>query len=528
MDEFDQKLEINEQPQEEIVEKIPGRDVYETVSSLVSALLVVVLVFTFLVRLMGVSGPSMIPTLQDGDRLLVVNSLLCGDYQVGDIVIARKETFDSKPIVKRVIATAGQTVDINENGEVVRAIDKDVLMQEISCTVVDGNEERYQFTWPDKKKSVLLANAPINKTLRPVRDDETDPTGADSEGKPYCSSGSVNFDTTENLYIEGDNLEVLKLLQETYLGKIKMIYIDPPYNTGNDFVYEDDFAQSADEYLANSGQFDEDGNRMVQNTESNGRFHTDWLNMIYPRLKLAKDLLTEDGVIFISIDDNEQGNLRKICNQVFGEQNFIAQLIWEKKFAPQNDDKYITAVHDYILTYAKHKESWSPKLQERTEEALQKFKNPDNDHRGAWTSGDLTSKTKAKGHSYAIVSPSGKEFYPPAGRQWAPAYDTYLKLRDDNRLWFGENGENVPRQKQFLSEIQSGVVPTSLLFHSECGHNQEAKKELISLLTGIGSSFETPKPIRLIRKILNLVKLESDDIILDFFSGSATTAHAVM
>ncbi len=418
--------------------------------------------------------------------------------------------------------------DANGKAIVDRAIDKDVLMQEISCTVVDGNEERYQFTWPDKKKSVLLANAPINKTLRPVRDDETDPTGADSEGKPYCSSGSVNFDTTENLYIEGDNLEVLKLLQETYLGKIKMIYIDPPYNTGNDFVYEDDFAQSADEYLANSGQFDEDGNRMVQNTESNGRFHTDWLNMIYPRLKLAKDLLTEDGVIFISIDDNEQGNLRKICNQVFGEQNFIAQLIWEKKFAPQNDDKYITAVHDYILTYAKHKESWSPKLQERTEEALQKFKNPDNDHRGAWTSGDLTSKTKAKGHSYAIVSPSGKEFYPPAGRQWAPAYDTYLKLRDDNRLWFGENGENVPRQKQFLSEIQSGVVPTSLLFHSECGHNQEAKKELISLLTGIGSSFETPKPIRLIRKILNLVKLESDDIILDFFSGSATTAHAVM
>lgn len=420
------------------------------------------------------------------------------------------------------------TETINENGEVVRAIDKDVLMQEISCTVVDGSEERYQFTWPDKKKSVLLANAPINKTLRPVRENEAVPTGADSDGKPYCSTGSVDFDTTENLYIEGDNLEVLKLLQETYLGKIKMIYIDPPYNTGSDFVYEDDFAQSADEYLANSGQFDEEGNRMVQNTESNGRFHTDWLNMIYPRLKLAKDLLTDDGVIFISIDDNEQGNLRKICDQVFGEQNFITQLIWEKKFAPQNDDKYITAVHDYILTYAKHKESWSPKLQERTEEALQKFKNPDNDPRGAWTSGDLTSKTKAKGHSYAIVSPSGKEFYPPAGRQWAPAYDTYLKLREDNRLWFGENGENVPRQKQFLSEIQSGVVPTSLLFHSECGHNQEAKKELISLLNGIGSSFETPKPIRLIRKILNLVKLESDDIILDFFSGSATTAHAVM
>lgn len=205
------------------------------------------------------------------------------------------------------------TETINENGEVIRAIDKDVLMQEIACTVVDGNEERYQFTWPDKKKSVLLANAPINKTLRPCREE------------------SVDFDTTENLYIEGDNLEVLKLLQETYLGKIKMIYIDPPYNTGNDFVYEDDFAQSTDEYLANSGQYDEDGNRMVQNTESNGRFHTDWLNMIYPRLKLAKDLLTDDGVIFISIDDNEQENLKKCCDEVFGAQNFVAQLVWEKK-----------------------------------------------------------------------------------------------------------------------------------------------------------------------------------------------------
>lgn len=214
------------------------------------------------------------------------------------------------------------TETIDENGEVVRAIDKDVLMQEISCKVVEGNEERYQFTWPDKKKSVLLANAPINKTLRPVRDDETTPTGADSEGKPYCSSGSVNFDNTENLYIEGDNLEVLKLLQETYLGKIKMIYIDPPYNTGNDFVYEDDFAQSTDEYLANSGQYDEDGNRLVKNLDSNGRFHTDWLNMIYPRLKLAKNLLSENGFIAISIGEEESDNLRKVCDEVFGEQNF--------------------------------------------------------------------------------------------------------------------------------------------------------------------------------------------------------------
>lgn len=218
------------------------------------------------------------------------------------------------------------TETIDENGEVVRAIDKDVLMQEISCTVVDGKEERYQFTWPDKKKSVLLANAPINKTLRPYREE------------------SVNFDTTENLYIEGDNLEVLKLLQETYLGKIKMIYIDPPYNTGNDFVYEDDFAQSAEGYLANSGQFDEDGNRMVQNTENNGRFHTDWLNMIYPRLRISKDLLTENGVIFISIDDNEIENMKKLCDEIYGATSFVAQLVWEKKKKGSFLSKSITNV----------------------------------------------------------------------------------------------------------------------------------------------------------------------------------------
>lgn len=226
------------------------------------------------------------------------------------------------------------TETINENGEVVRAIDKDVLMQEISCKVVDGNEERYQFTWPDKKKSVLLANAPINRTLRPVREDETVPTGADSEGKPYCSTGSVDFDTTENLYIEGDNLEVLKLLQETYLGKIKMIYIDPPYNTGNDFVYNDEFGIRSEEWNGISGNYDADGNQLVgaleKNTEANGRFHTDWLNMIYPRLKLAKDLLTDDGMVLISIDDCEQDNLRRLCDEVFGRRNFVDTLIWKK------------------------------------------------------------------------------------------------------------------------------------------------------------------------------------------------------
>lgn len=247
------------------------------------------------------------------------------------------------------------TETIDENGEVVRAIDKDVLMQEISCKVVDGNEERYQFTWPDKKKSVLLANAPINKTLRPVRDDEMTPTGADSEGKPYCSSGSVDFDNTENLYIEGDNLEVLKILQETYLGKIKMIYIDPPYNTGNDFVYADDFSQSTEEYLENSGQYDDEGNRLVKNLDSNGRFHTDWLNMIYTRLKIAKDLLRDNGVIFISISDIEAANLKKICDDVFGTVNCIADLIWaNKEGGGSSDSKLFRIKHEHVICYAKN------------------------------------------------------------------------------------------------------------------------------------------------------------------------------
>ena len=293
------------------------------------------------------------------------------------------------------------TETINENGEVVRAIDKDVLMQEISCTVVDGNEERYQFTWPDKKKSVLLANAPINKTLRPCREE------------------SVDFDTTENLYIEGDNLEVLKLLQETYLGKIKMIYIDPPYNTGNDFVYEDDFAQSADEYLANSGQYDEDGNRMVQNTESNGRFHTDWLNMIYPRLKLAKDLLTDDGVIFISIDDNEQENLKKCCDEVFGNQNFVAQLVWERAFSPKNDARFVSNSHDYVLMYAKDITQFVIGRLPRTAEANARYSNPDNDPRGVWMSSDISVKTYNAECDYPITTPSGRVIEPPAGRCWS-------------------------------------------------------------------------------------------------------------
>lgn len=271
--------------------------------------------------------------------------------------------------------------EVLRDGKTERAIDFDMLRQELSDSIVEGREERYQFTWPDKRKAVLAANAPITSTLRPVV--------ADSVGKDGTPGG---FDS-ENLYIEGDNLEVLKLLQETYLGKVKMIYIDPPYNTGNDFVYEDDFAQSAAEYLAGSGQYDEAGNRMVTNTESNGRFHTDWLNMIYPRLKLAKDLLSDDGVIFISIDDNEQENLKKCCDEIFGGQNFVAQLIWERAFSPKNDARFVSNSHDYVLVFAKDINQFKIGRLPRTEEANARYSNPDNDPRGVWMSSDISVKT---------------------------------------------------------------------------------------------------------------------------------------
>ena len=401
------------------------------------------------------------------------------------------------------------TETIDENGEVVRAIDKDVLMQEIACTVVDGNEERYQFTWPDKKKSVLLANAPINKTLRPCREE------------------SVDFDTTENLYIEGDNLEVLKLLQETYLGKIKMIYIDPPYNTGNDFVYEDDFAQSTDEYLANSGQYDEDGNRMAQNTESNGRFHTDWLNMIYPRLRLSKDLLSDDGVIFISIDDNEVDNLRKICDEVFGSQNYVGTVIWERAFAPKNDAKYFSASHDFIIVYAKNISAFDIGKLPRTEEANARYKNPDNDPRGPWAADNMTVKTYSAAYDYPITTPNGTVISPTNGRCWFTSKERMQKLIDEGRVYFGADGGNTPRLKRYLADVQQGMTPTTIWRYDEVGHNQEGRQELKKLFDNKGY-FDGPKPQRLMKRILKIANLSKESIVLDFFSGSASTAQAVL
>ena len=307
-----------------------------------------------------------------------------------------------------------------------------------------------------------------------------------------------------------------------------MIYIDPPYNTGNDFVYEDDFAESAAEYLANSGQFDEQGHRLVTNTESNGRFHTDWLNMIYPRLKVARDLLTEDGVIFISIDDHEVENLRKVCDEVFGECNFIATLVWERAFSPKNDAKYISNSHDYVLMYAKSAANFVIGRLERTAEANARYSNPDNDPRGVWMSSDISVKTYNASCDYPIITPSGKVVEPPAGRCWSLSKNAFFERLQDNRIWFGPNGDNTPRMKRFLSELKfEGMAPTSILFYKDVGHSQEGAQEVVSLF-GDKGVFDGPKPVRLLERLITLANLKEDSIVLDFFSGSATTAHAVM
>ena len=402
-----------------------------------------------------------------------------------------------------------ETVD-ERNGQPKHLIDFEKLKQNLSDSVMSERAERYQFTWPDKSKAILLANSPINATLRPCRED------------------SVDFDNTQNLYIEGDNLDVLKCLKETYLHKVKMIYIDPPYNTGNDFVYEDDFAQSSEEYLANSGQFDEQGNRMFTNAESNGRFHTDWLNMIYPRLKVARDLLTDDGVIFISIDDNEVENLRKVCDEVFGEQNFIATLVWERAYSPKNDAKFISNSHDYILMFAKRIDSFHIGRLERTAEANARYSNPDNDPRGDWKPSDMSVKTYNAECDYPITCPSGRVVEPPAGRCWRLSRNAFRERLQDNRIWFGTDGNSVPCIKRFLRELKfDGMAPTSILFYKEVGHSQEGAKEVTALF-GDKGVFDGPKPVRLLQRLLTLANLKDDSIVLDFFSGSASTAHAVM
>ena len=406
----------------------------------------------------------------------------------------------------------GAVTEVMRDGKVERAIDFDVLRQELSDCIVEGREERYQFTWPDKKKAMLAANAPITATLRPVV--------ADSVGRDGTPGG---FDS-ENLYIEGDNLEVLKLLQETYLGKVKMIYIDPPYNTGNDFVYEDDFAQSTGEYMENSGQYDEAGNRMVTNTESNGRFHTDWLNMIYPRLKLAKDLLAEDGVIFISIDDNEVAQLKKVCDELFGTKNFEGHIHWRRRHNQPNDKtKMIGLVAEHILAYSKNS-AYLRSVGVGKIDLTGSFSNPDNDPRGEWASKPWKVGSDQSGSRYTIVTPTGIVL----DEEWMGEEATYRELLRDNRIVFPKGGDGMPRKKYFRFEREEeGQCATNWWDSAQFGNNQGAN-DCMKGLFGVKNVFSNPKPVELIRGLMQIGNVKNEDIVLDFFSGSATTAHSAM
>lgn len=396
----------------------------------------------------------------------------------------------------------------DENGNLKKAVDFDLLRQELSQSLVEGGQERYRLDWPGKRKAILEANSPIAKTLLPARDE------------------SVNFNTTENLFIEGDNLEALKLLQESYLGQVKMIYIDPPYNTGNDFIYKDDFAENTANFLERSEQVDEEGNRLIDNPESNGRFHSDWLTMMYSRLKLARNLLTDDGVIFISIDDHEQANLKRICDELFGGGNFIAQVIWERAFAPVNLKKHFSESHDYLICYAKNKEITICNGLERSAEANSRYLNPDNDPRGVWQSDNFSVGPAVESNIYELTTPSGRKILPPSGRSWLLNQQRFKEFLGDNRIWFGETGNNVPRIKRFLSEVKNTVTPMTIWKYKDVGHSQSASQDLKKLFDN-KAYFDYPKSIGLLNRMLELYS-DKNSLILDFFAGSSTTAHAVM
>ena len=412
------------------------------------------------------------------------------------------------------------TETIDDKGKVVRAIDKDVLMQEINAQVVDDGQERYQFTWPDKRKSVVLANAPIAKTLRFEKE------------KSVGRDGTPGGTDSENIYIEGDNLDALKLLQETYLGKVKMIYIDPPYNTGNDFIYEDDFSQSTGEYLGNSGQFDEEGNCLMQNTDGNGRFHTDWLNMIYPRLKIAKDFLSEDGIICISIDNNEVENLRKICDEIFGAQNCISQMVWKNKYGAGGGTNGVAYVHEYILIYSKN--PISSITCELSDELVEGYSKRDEKYekRGGYLTQPLASTSKgARANLMYTIEHEGELITPPKGGRWIWSKEKFDAAYKNNEIVINKTstGWSV-RFKQYLRDENGNMRKGTQLSMITNIFNQEGTKEFAELL-GDKRIFDFPKPVALLKQLL---KLEINGIsnknafVFDFFSGSATTAHAVM
>lgn len=403
------------------------------------------------------------------------------------------------------------TETVDENGNPKKAINFKILKQMLSADIIEG-DEAYEFTWVGKKASIAEANKPIRKTLRP------------------CKEESVNWDTTENLYIEGDNLEVLKLLQESYLGKVKMIYIDPPYNTGNDFIYRDDFKQSADEYEDDLGVYDDDGNRMFKNTDSNGRFHSDWCSMIYSRMMLARNLLTDDGAIFISIDDNEQENLKKCCDEVFGARNFIAQIAWEKVHTRKNSAINFSSSHEYILCYAKVRRNYSGdtvgfKRNLLPRDNTDAYSNPDNDPKGPWKTDPITAHNYYAA-DYTITKPNGITIKRPQDRYWAYSEDTIKRMIAENAIVWGE-GNSMPLAKRYLCDVQDGLVPVTLFSREFAGDSSQAKKQIDSLFEECKGVFDYTKPVKLITRLLQIGS-NPEDIVLDFFSGSATTAHAVM
>ena len=417
------------------------------------------------------------------------------------------------------------TETYDKDGNLVRSIDFDILRQDLSSHVVEGPKERYQFNWPGKRGAILLANAPTTNTLRPLPEK------------------SVDFENTKNVYIEGDNLEALKILRETYMGKIKMIYIDPPYNTGNDFVYKDDFKQSTEEYLKSSGGIDEGGNRMEVNGESNGRFHSDWLNMMYPRLILARDLLTDDGVIFISIDDNEVTDLATICNDIFGNLNLVAQIPWQSRASMQNDTDF-SINHEYILVYAKKRRQTDRHLKESNATIwkqhdsfvcrplpleITNYSNPDNDPRGPWKADPMDAPNIRQNLTYIITNPlTGEQFLPPKGRHWRTEETNYKQWLAENRIVFGKDGKGRPQLKVFYNEKKDfGSVDNSWFSSDKVGTTTQGTKEIQQLFGG-EAVFDKPKPTSLLKKLIKLANLDDDDIILDFFSGSATTADALL
>lgn len=396
-----------------------------------------------------------------------------------------------------------------KTGRTERAVDFDALKERLG-DVAEGNRERYQFTWPGKREAKRLAREPIAKTLRPVKE------------------RSKDWDTTKNLYIEGDNLDALKLLRENYAGKVKLIYIDPPYNTGHDFVYDDDFSQTQDEFSSESGEYNEDGGRLVANTESNGRFHSDWCSMIYPRLLLARDLLTSDGAIFISIDDNEYLNMRALCNEIFGAANFVASIVWQKTLTRRNDAQQISTAHDYVLVFAKQLSSLKIQHEPVGEKQRATYTNRDNDPRGDWLAVPFHAPNIRPNLTYPIVLPSGREVIPPKGRCWSTSKDNFDALVADGRIWFGKDGDGMPQRKKYWGEREQdeGVVPWTWWSYEFAGENREATKELKALFEG-ATIFSAPKPVKLISRILNLIDTKESTIV-DFFSGSATSAEAVM